>query len=73
MLHLRLFLDRSIELDTRCLAKKLLTYALGREIEFGDRRVVDSMLAELGDGGLKDLVKAVVFSESFGKNWLSLC
>ena len=55
---------------TKCLAEKLLTYSLGRELDFGDREVVEHMLAKLGaeDGGLKDLVKAVVLSESFGKN-----
>ena len=55
---------------TRCLAEKLLTYSLGRELEFGDREVIDHMLARLEaeNGGLKDLVKAVVLSESFGKN-----
>ena len=53
---------------TRCLAEKLLTYSLGRELEFGDREVIDTMLTELGDGGLRDLVKAVVLSESFGRN-----
>lgn len=53
---------------TRCLTEKLLTYALGRELDFGDRNVIDTMLEELGNGGLKDLVTAVVLSESFGKN-----
>lgn len=55
---------------TKCLVEKLLTYSLGRELEFGDREVIDQILAKLEaeDGGLKDLVKAVVMSESFGKN-----
>jgi hypothetical protein len=55
---------------TKCLAEKLLTYSLGRELEFGDREVIEHMLANLEaeQGGLKDLVKAVVLSESFGKN-----
>lgn len=55
---------------TRCLAEKLLTYSLGRELEFGDRAVVDHMLAQLEaeNGGLKDLVKVVVVSASFGRN-----
>jgi len=55
---------------TRCLAEKLLTYALGRELEFGDRAVIDQMTAQLkaDRGGMRDLVKAVVVSKSFGKN-----
>ena len=55
---------------TKCLAEKLLTYALGRELDFGDREVIENMLTRLEaeNGGLKDLVKAVVLSESFGKN-----
>lgn len=55
---------------TKCLAEKLLTYSLGRELDFGDREVVEHMLAKLEaeDGGLKDLVKAIVMSKSFGKN-----
>ena len=55
---------------TKCLAEKLLTYALGRELDFGDREVIEKLLARLEaeNGGLKDLVKAVVLSDSFGKN-----
>lgn len=64
-----LMISRSDEF-TKCLAEKLLTYSLGRELEFGDREVIKHMLAKLEteDGGLRDLVKAVVLSESFGKN-----
>jgi hypothetical protein len=64
-----LMIKRSDDFN-KCLAEKLLTYSLGRELDFGDREVVEHMLAKLGaeDGGLKDLVKAVVLSESFGKN-----
>lgn len=32
---------------SRCLTEKLMTYALGRELEIGDRPSVDSILAEL--------------------------
>ncbi len=62
-----LMVGRSDEF-TKCLAEKLLTYSLGRELEYGDREVVEHMLAELGDGGLKDLVKGVVLSQSFRRN-----
>jgi hypothetical protein len=55
---------------TRGLAENLLTYALGREVDFGDRPAIDKMLEELkaNDGGLRDLIRGVVLSESFGKN-----
>ena len=55
---------------TRCLTEKLLTYALGREFEDGDRQVIDSILSNLDEngGGLHDLITQVVLSGSFGKN-----
>lgn len=63
----QLMVERSDEF-TRALAEKILTYSLGRELEFGDRQVIDKIMNDLGTGGLKDLVKAVVLSESFRKN-----
>ncbi len=55
---------------TRCLSEKLLAYALGRELEFGDREVIDEITSGLQEskGGMHDLIKAVVLSKSFGKN-----
>ncbi|MEN9573035.1 MAG: hypothetical protein RL514_890 [Verrucomicrobiota bacterium] len=55
---------------TRALTEKLLTYALGRAPEFTDRAVIDGIMKNLSanKGGFKDLVRAVVLSESFGKN-----
>ncbi len=55
---------------TRSLTEKLLTYALGREPAFTDRAVIDGIMKNLSanKGGFKDLVRAVVLSESFGKN-----
>jgi hypothetical protein len=54
----------------RALTEKLLTYALGRAPEFTDRAVIDGIMKNLSanKGGFKDLVRAVVLSESFGKN-----
>jgi hypothetical protein len=54
----------------RCLTEKLMTFALGREVEIGDRPAIDKILVKHGrDGsGLRDLVKLVVLSESFRKN-----
>ena len=55
---------------TRCLTEKLLTYAVGRELEFGDRPTVDAVLGELkqNEKGLRDLIRLVVLSETFRKN-----
>jgi hypothetical protein len=54
----------------RCLTRKMLTYALGREIGFQDRPAVESIVGELaaqGDG-LRDLVQLIVTSEVFINN-----
>ena len=55
---------------TRSLTEKLLTYALGRAPEFTDRAVIDAIIKNLSanKGGFKDLIRAVVLSEAFGRN-----
>ena len=55
---------------TRALTEKLLTYALGRGPDFTDRAVIDGILKNLSanKSGFKDLIRAVVLSESFGTN-----
>ena len=65
----KLMVDRTEQFN-RCLTEKLLTYALGRELEIGDRPATDQILAELNakNGGLRDLIRLVVLSEPFGKN-----
>ena len=62
----KLLIDRQDQFN-RCLTEKLLTYALGRELEVGDRPSVDNILAQLDDknGGLRDLIRLVVLSKSF--------
>lgn len=61
--------DRQEQFD-RCLTRKLMSYALGRELEVGDRPEVDEVLRELdaSDGGLKDLVQLIVLSKAFQEN-----
>jgi mono/diheme cytochrome c family protein len=50
----------------RCLAEKMLTFALGRGIEYFDAPAVDIMVDRLGDdGSLRSLVHAVVESVPF--------
>jgi hypothetical protein len=58
------------ETFTRCLTKKLLTYAIGRQLNSGDRPSIDKISKELAskDKGLRDLIQAVVASESFLQN-----
>ena len=55
------------ELFARSLTEKLLAYALGRQVEAGDRPVVDSILAELRDRGygFRDQLRLVVQSDLF--------
>jgi hypothetical protein len=52
---------------TRGLTEKLITYALGRRPEFTDRATIDA-IAKTHSTGFKDLLRAVVLSETFGKN-----
>jgi hypothetical protein len=58
------------ETFTRCLTRKLLTYAIGRELVSSDRPAIDAVLREMkqDNKGLRDLIEAVVLSEVFGKN-----
>ena len=55
------------EYFAKCLTEKMLTYALGRQLNFGDRGTVSQILEELEDrgNGLRDLVELVVTSEVF--------
>ena len=65
----KLLVDRQGQFN-RCLAEKLMTYALGRELEVGDRPSVDEVLTELdrSKGGLRDLIVLVVQSKPFRNN-----
>ena len=62
----KLLVDRQDQFN-RCLTEKLMTYALGRELEVGDRPSVDEILAELDgkQGGLRELIRLVVLSKPF--------
>ena len=55
---------------TRALNEKLLTYALGRAPGVTDRPVIEGITKNFsaGKGGFKDLIRAVVLSQSFGSN-----
>ena len=55
---------------TRCLTKKLLTYALGRELNSNDRPTIDFICEEMAQPkkGLQDLIQSIITSETFLKN-----
>ena len=61
--------DRQSEFN-RCLTQKLMSYALGRELNASDRPSVDKILAELDrtNGGLRDLIGMLVLSKVFQSN-----
>ena len=61
------WLKEKKELFSRCLAEKLLTYALGRGLEFHDRRTVDKIVSALEKDGFKfsTLVVEIVKSDPF--------
>jgi mono/diheme cytochrome c family protein len=65
----KLLVDREDQFN-RCLTEKLMTYALGRKLEVGDRPTIDRVLAELEtrEGGLRDLIRLIVLSKPFLSN-----
>ena len=53
----------------RCITEKLLTYALGRQLDINDRPEVDHILTQLDENdGLRDLIQLIVSSKTFQKN-----
>lgn len=53
----------------RCLTEKMLTYAIGRGVEYYDAPTVNSIMSQLSKegGGMKDLIYAIVESVPFQK------
>jgi hypothetical protein len=64
---LKAILKEKKDLFGRCLAEKLLTYALGRGLEYYDRPAVDRIVAALGRDGYKfsTLVLEITRSDPF--------
>ena len=64
---LKHYLVNNIDIFGNCLAEKLLVYATGRDLSFGDRKEVERLVREVREGGngFQDLVVALVLSESF--------
>jgi hypothetical protein len=65
--ELKQILKEKKDLFSRCLAEKMLTYAVGRGIEYYDKRAVDKICENLAKDGYKfsTLVTEVVKSEPF--------
>lgn len=64
---LKRYLIANIDQFSTCLAKKILTYATGRSLTFGDRKEVGRIVGEVKENGngFEDLIVALVLSESF--------
>ena len=64
---LKRYLVDNVEIFSRCLTGKLLVYATGRPMNFGDRRVIDKIVSDVKEegNGFRDLIIAIVQSESF--------
>ena len=64
---LKRYMLNRMDMFSRCLIEKLLTYGTGRRLGFGDRRVVNQIVAHVRQegNGFRDLILAVVQSESF--------
>ena len=54
----------------RCLTKKMMTYAIGRKLNSGDRSTLDMMVEEMNGSpnGLRDLLTQIVLSKTFRSN-----
>ena len=64
---LKQIMTRDLEQFSRNLTTKLMTYATGRTMSVADRPEIDSIVerVESNGGGLRDLIKLVVTSETF--------
>ena len=67
---LKRYVVENIDVFSECLTKKLLVYATGRKLSFGDKCVARDIVADVKTGGnrFRDLIVAVVLSESFATN-----
>ena len=64
---LKAYLIDNIDIFSRSLSYKLLTYGTGRPMGFGDRKVIDRVVSDVKQrgNGFADLIVALVQSESF--------
>jgi hypothetical protein len=59
--------EKKSEQFARTLTEKLMTYAIGRGIEYYDRCAIDKILSETSknDYRFKDLLLAIIYSDPF--------
>lgn len=64
---LKRYILENMDSFAECLTEKLMVYATGRPLNFGDKRVARRLASELIDskGGFQDLIISVALSESF--------
>ena len=64
---LKRYLVNNIDQFATCLAEKLLTYATGRRLSFGDLNQIERIVSEVrkSGNGFQDLLIALVLSKSF--------
>ena len=64
---LKPYLLENPDLFARCLTGKLLTFATGRPMSYGDKQVIEPIIGEVKsrENGLVDLIVTVVQSEVF--------
>ena len=64
---LKAYILDNMDLFAECLTEKLMIYATGRPLNFGDKRVARKLANDLlnSQGGFQDLIIAVVLSDSF--------
>ncbi len=64
---LKRYLVENIDVFSLCLTEKLMVYATGRTPSFGDRKVIDQIVAQAKDSGngFQDLIVALVTSDVF--------
>lgn len=64
---IRLIREKKSEQFARTLTEKLMTYAIGRGIEYYDRCAIDKILSETSknDYRFKDLLLAIIYSDPF--------
>jgi len=64
---IKTFLLKRPEQFTRCLAEKLLVYALGRRLRFADRDDIDKIVAAMPEHnyGFRELIQQIIASEAF--------
>jgi len=63
----QVLIDKKSDLFARCLTEKMLTYALGRGLEYYDKRTVDTIVKRLQTKGYRfnELVGGIVVSLPF--------